>query len=163
MRYRNSYYFGWTFIYLFITLFQNGGFLLKHWLLYYDFVVVLVECRFRNVNIRLFYSCCFYCNNVILPGWSTYYSLTPWMMPSVSSSPSYLQKLGSVTLEQQSRQTCWLNRQKVAHRHSVLQPLSSSGPRLTFCHRTRALLCLFRLADAATLETQFHIPRNKIQ
>ncbi|TKS78652.1 Kinetochore-associated protein 1 [Collichthys lucidus] len=30
-------------------------------------------------------------------------------------------------------------------------PLSTSGPRLTFCHRTRALLCLVRLADAATL------------
>ncbi|XP_056888450.1 kinetochore-associated protein 1 [Takifugu flavidus] len=42
-------------------------------------------------------------------------------------------------------------------------PLSSSGPRLTFCHRTRALLCLVRLADAATLDTQFHISRNKIQ
>ncbi|XP_074526957.1 kinetochore-associated protein 1 [Halichoeres trimaculatus] len=42
-------------------------------------------------------------------------------------------------------------------------PLSSSGPRLTFCHRTRALLCLVRLADAATLETQLQIPRNKIQ
>uniref|UniRef100_H3DEG7 Kinetochore associated 1 n=1 Tax=Tetraodon nigroviridis TaxID=99883 RepID=H3DEG7_TETNG len=42
-------------------------------------------------------------------------------------------------------------------------PLSSSGPRLTFCHRTRALLCLVRLADAATLETQLHIPKNKIQ
>uniref|UniRef100_A0A3Q3FET0 Kinetochore associated 1 n=1 Tax=Labrus bergylta TaxID=56723 RepID=A0A3Q3FET0_9LABR len=28
----------------------------------------------------------------------------------------------------------------------------TSGPRLTFCHRTRALLCLVRLADAATLE-----------
>ncbi|XP_035514108.1 kinetochore-associated protein 1 [Morone saxatilis] len=42
-------------------------------------------------------------------------------------------------------------------------PLSSSGPRLTFCHRTRALLCLVRLADAATLETQLQIPRTKIQ
>uniref|UniRef100_A0AAQ4R031 Kinetochore associated 1 n=1 Tax=Gasterosteus aculeatus aculeatus TaxID=481459 RepID=A0AAQ4R031_GASAC len=27
-------------------------------------------------------------------------------------------------------------------------PLSASGPRLTFCHRTRALLCLVRLADS---------------
>ncbi|XP_034548642.1 kinetochore-associated protein 1 isoform X2 [Notolabrus celidotus] len=42
-------------------------------------------------------------------------------------------------------------------------PLSSSGPRLTFCHRTRALLCLVRLADAATLEAQLQIPRTKIQ
>uniref|UniRef100_A0A8C4EAU2 Kinetochore associated 1 n=1 Tax=Dicentrarchus labrax TaxID=13489 RepID=A0A8C4EAU2_DICLA len=42
-------------------------------------------------------------------------------------------------------------------------PLSTSGPRLTFCHRTRALLCLVRLADAATLETQLQIPTAKIQ
>ncbi|XP_044228411.1 kinetochore-associated protein 1 isoform X2 [Thunnus albacares] len=42
-------------------------------------------------------------------------------------------------------------------------PLSTSGPRLTFCHRTRALLCLVRLADAATLEAQLQIPRTKIQ
>ncbi|CAJ1068194.1 kinetochore-associated protein 1 [Xyrichtys novacula] len=39
----------------------------------------------------------------------------------------------------------------------------SSGPRLTFCHRTRALLCLVRLADAATLEAKLQIPRTKIQ
>ncbi|XP_061622950.1 kinetochore-associated protein 1 isoform X2 [Phyllopteryx taeniolatus] len=37
-------------------------------------------------------------------------------------------------------------------------PLSKSGPRLTFCHRTRALLCLVRLADGATLEAQLKIP-----
>ncbi|XP_034727450.1 kinetochore-associated protein 1 isoform X2 [Etheostoma cragini] len=42
-------------------------------------------------------------------------------------------------------------------------PLSTSGPRLTFCHRTRALLCLVRLADSATLEAKLQIPRNKIQ
>ncbi|KAM6945162.1 kinetochore-associated protein 1 isoform 1-T1 [Lycodopsis pacificus] len=42
-------------------------------------------------------------------------------------------------------------------------PLSTSGPRLTFCHRTRALLCLVRLADSATLEAQLQIPKNKIQ
>ncbi|XP_071339118.1 kinetochore-associated protein 1 isoform X1 [Trachinotus anak] len=42
-------------------------------------------------------------------------------------------------------------------------PLSSPGPRLTFCHRTRALLCLVRLADADTLEAQLQIPRTKIQ
>nr|XP_020458071.1 kinetochore-associated protein 1 [Monopterus albus] len=42
-------------------------------------------------------------------------------------------------------------------------PLSTSGPRLTFCHRTRALLCLVRLADAATLEARLQIPRAKIQ
>ncbi|XP_035809725.2 kinetochore-associated protein 1 isoform X1 [Amphiprion ocellaris] len=41
-------------------------------------------------------------------------------------------------------------------------PLSTSGPRLTFCHRTRALLCLVRLADSATLEAQLQIPSNKI-
>ncbi|XP_068167481.1 kinetochore-associated protein 1 [Antennarius striatus] len=42
-------------------------------------------------------------------------------------------------------------------------PLSTSGPRLTFCHRTRAMLCLVRLADKATLEAQLQIPRSKIQ
>lgn len=42
-------------------------------------------------------------------------------------------------------------------------PLSSSGPRLTFCHRTRALLCLVRLTDAATLEVHTQIPKTKIQ
>ncbi|CAG5923423.1 unnamed protein product [Menidia menidia] len=41
-------------------------------------------------------------------------------------------------------------------------PLSSCGPRLTFCHRTRALLCLIHLADPATLEAQFQIPRTKL-
>ncbi|KAM4617055.1 kinetochore-associated protein 1 [Polymixia lowei] len=42
-------------------------------------------------------------------------------------------------------------------------PLSSSGPRLTFCQRSRALLCLTRLVDAATLETHTQIPRTKIK
>ncbi|XP_070712166.1 kinetochore-associated protein 1-like [Pempheris klunzingeri] len=42
-------------------------------------------------------------------------------------------------------------------------PFNTSGPRLTFCHRTRALLCLVRLADAATLEAKLQIPRTKIQ
>ncbi|XP_075882024.1 kinetochore-associated protein 1 [Nelusetta ayraudi] len=42
-------------------------------------------------------------------------------------------------------------------------PLSSTGPRLTFCHRTRALLCLVRLVDADTLEERLQIPRDKIQ
>ncbi|XP_033828339.1 kinetochore-associated protein 1 [Periophthalmus magnuspinnatus] len=42
-------------------------------------------------------------------------------------------------------------------------PLSSSGPRLTFCHRTRALLCLVRLTDAQTLEMHTYIPRGQIQ
>nr|XP_019956518.1 PREDICTED: kinetochore-associated protein 1 isoform X3 [Paralichthys olivaceus] len=41
-------------------------------------------------------------------------------------------------------------------------PLSTSGPRLTFCHRTRALLCLVRLVDADTLEARLQIPRTKI-
>uniref|UniRef100_A0A3P9IYC9 Kinetochore associated 1 n=1 Tax=Oryzias latipes TaxID=8090 RepID=A0A3P9IYC9_ORYLA len=40
-------------------------------------------------------------------------------------------------------------------------PFSTSGPRLTSCHRTRALLCLVRLADAATLEAKLQIPRTK--
>lgn len=42
-------------------------------------------------------------------------------------------------------------------------PLSSTGPRLTFCHRTRALLCLVRLTDAPTIEVHTQIPKNKIQ
>ncbi|XP_059192757.1 kinetochore-associated protein 1 isoform X1 [Centropristis striata] len=41
-------------------------------------------------------------------------------------------------------------------------PLSASGLRLTFCHRTRALLCLVRLTDLATLEAQLQIPRTEI-
>ncbi|XP_026043472.1 kinetochore-associated protein 1 isoform X1 [Astatotilapia calliptera] len=41
-------------------------------------------------------------------------------------------------------------------------PLSTSGPRLTFCHRTRALLCLVRLADAPILEAQLQTPITKI-
>ncbi|XP_024131370.1 kinetochore-associated protein 1 [Oryzias melastigma] len=41
-------------------------------------------------------------------------------------------------------------------------PFSTSGPRLTFCHRTRALLCLVRLVDAAMLEAQLQIPRTKL-
>uniref|UniRef100_A0A3Q1IHY5 Uncharacterized protein n=1 Tax=Anabas testudineus TaxID=64144 RepID=A0A3Q1IHY5_ANATE len=45
----------------------------------------------------------------------------------------------------------------------ILSPLSTAGPRLTFCHRTRALLCLVRLADAAALEARLQIPRTKIQ
>uniref|UniRef100_A0A3B3VKC0 Kinetochore associated 1 n=1 Tax=Poecilia latipinna TaxID=48699 RepID=A0A3B3VKC0_9TELE len=45
----------------------------------------------------------------------------------------------------------------------ILFPLSSSGPRLTFCHRTRVLLCLIRLADAETLEAQLQIPRSKFK
>ncbi|XP_049618952.1 kinetochore-associated protein 1 isoform X1 [Syngnathus scovelli] len=41
-------------------------------------------------------------------------------------------------------------------------PLSKSGPRLTSRHRTRALLCLVRLADADTLEAQLKIPREDL-
>uniref|UniRef100_A0A3B3B568 Kinetochore associated 1 n=1 Tax=Oryzias melastigma TaxID=30732 RepID=A0A3B3B568_ORYME len=44
---------------------------------------------------------------------------------------------------------------------SMEDPFSTSGPRLTFCHRTRALLCLVRLVDAAMLEAQLQIPRTK--
>ncbi|KAG7276712.1 hypothetical protein CRUP_006891 [Coryphaenoides rupestris] len=40
-------------------------------------------------------------------------------------------------------------------------PLSSSGPHLTYGHRSRALLCLIHLADAHLLETHTHIPRSK--
>ncbi|KAF7661602.1 hypothetical protein LDENG_00258100 [Lucifuga dentata] len=42
-------------------------------------------------------------------------------------------------------------------------PLSNCGPRLTFCHRTRALLCLIRLADATSLEAHIQIPSTKIK
>uniref|UniRef100_A0A3B4VCT3 Kinetochore associated 1 n=1 Tax=Seriola dumerili TaxID=41447 RepID=A0A3B4VCT3_SERDU len=45
----------------------------------------------------------------------------------------------------------------------LLNPILSSGPRLTFCHRTRALLCLVRLTDSDTLEARLQIPRTKIQ
>ncbi|KAL4646609.1 kinetochore-associated protein 1 [Arapaima gigas] len=41
-------------------------------------------------------------------------------------------------------------------------PLSNSGPRLTFCHRARALLCVVHIADPSTLETLLHIPRAKV-
>lgn len=36
------------------------------------------------------------CDTLIPPGWCIYYSLAPWRMLSVSSSPSYLQKPGWV-------------------------------------------------------------------
>uniref|UniRef100_A0A3Q1C0R7 RZZ complex subunit KNTC1/ROD C-terminal domain-containing protein n=1 Tax=Amphiprion ocellaris TaxID=80972 RepID=A0A3Q1C0R7_AMPOC len=39
----------------------------------------------------------------------------------------------------------------------LLKPILTSGPRLTFCHRTRALLCLVRLADSATLESYIFV------
>ncbi|XP_062307937.1 kinetochore-associated protein 1 [Osmerus eperlanus] len=42
-------------------------------------------------------------------------------------------------------------------------PLSKSGPRLTFCHRSRALLCLLHLAPPAPLEAQLHIPRAQLR
>ncbi|KAK0138145.1 Kinetochore-associated protein 1 [Merluccius polli] len=40
-------------------------------------------------------------------------------------------------------------------------PLGSSGPHLTYSHRSRALLCLIHLADAGLLETHTQIPRSK--
>ncbi|KAJ8286256.1 hypothetical protein GJAV_G00036350 [Gymnothorax javanicus] len=42
-------------------------------------------------------------------------------------------------------------------------PLNSSGPRLTFFHRSRALLCLVHIADPPTLETLLHIDRSQVQ
>ncbi|RXN10649.1 kinetochore-associated 1 isoform X1 [Labeo rohita] len=42
-------------------------------------------------------------------------------------------------------------------------PLGGSGLRLTFEHRSRALLCLTHLADAATLETLSNQPSSKIR
>uniref|UniRef100_A0A6Q2ZN00 Kinetochore associated 1 n=1 Tax=Esox lucius TaxID=8010 RepID=A0A6Q2ZN00_ESOLU len=39
----------------------------------------------------------------------------------------------------------------------------SSGLRLTFCHRSRALLCLIHIGDPTTLETQLHIPKTQVQ
>uniref|UniRef100_A0A3Q4H507 Kinetochore associated 1 n=1 Tax=Neolamprologus brichardi TaxID=32507 RepID=A0A3Q4H507_NEOBR len=56
-------------------------------------------------------------------------------------------------------------RQLWLHRQGQYLPTShpvTSGPRLTFCHRTRALLCLVRLADAPILEAQLQIPITKI-
>ncbi|KAM6954421.1 kinetochore-associated protein 1 [Aplochiton taeniatus] len=42
-------------------------------------------------------------------------------------------------------------------------PLSRSGPRLTYCDRSRALLCLIHLVDPATLEAKLQIPVAKVQ
>ncbi|XP_057687174.1 kinetochore-associated protein 1 [Corythoichthys intestinalis] len=42
-------------------------------------------------------------------------------------------------------------------------PLSRSGPRLTYCHRTRALFCLVRLADAQDLESHLKIPAAQLE
>lgn len=43
------------------------------------------------------------------------------------------------------------------------QPLGGSGLRLTFEHRSRALLCLIHVADPATLEALSHTPRDKVK
>ncbi|CAL8347314.1 unnamed protein product [Lota lota] len=40
-------------------------------------------------------------------------------------------------------------------------PLGGSGLHLTYCHRSRALLCLIHLADAGLLEAHTQIPRSK--
>ncbi|KAI1901176.1 hypothetical protein AGOR_G00057490 [Albula goreensis] len=42
-------------------------------------------------------------------------------------------------------------------------PLSKTGPRLTFSHRSRALLCLVHIADPPTLEALLHIDSTKVQ
>ncbi|KAM8866405.1 kinetochore-associated protein 1 [Synchiropus picturatus] len=42
-------------------------------------------------------------------------------------------------------------------------PFGISGPRLTYCHRTRAVFCLAHLIDAAAVETHVQIPHDKIQ
>ncbi|KAG7318542.1 hypothetical protein KOW79_018297 [Hemibagrus wyckioides] len=42
-------------------------------------------------------------------------------------------------------------------------PLGGSGLRLTFEHRSRALLCLIHIADSATLEALSHTPRDKVK
>ncbi|XP_060762821.1 kinetochore-associated protein 1 isoform X2 [Neoarius graeffei] len=42
-------------------------------------------------------------------------------------------------------------------------PLGGSGLRLTFEHRSRALLCLIHVADPATLEALSHTPRDKVK
>ncbi|XP_060739087.1 kinetochore-associated protein 1 isoform X1 [Tachysurus vachellii] len=41
--------------------------------------------------------------------------------------------------------------------------LGGSGLRLTFEHRSRALLCLIHIADSATLEALSHTPRDKVK
>ncbi|XP_028824340.1 kinetochore-associated protein 1 isoform X2 [Denticeps clupeoides] len=41
-------------------------------------------------------------------------------------------------------------------------PLGGSGLRLTFEHRSRALLCLVRMADATMLETLLRVPRSEV-
>ncbi|KAF5904768.1 kinetochore-associated protein 1, partial [Clarias magur] len=42
-------------------------------------------------------------------------------------------------------------------------PLGGSGVRLTFEHRSRALLCLIHIADSPTLEALSHTPRDKVK
>ncbi|XP_077457832.1 kinetochore-associated protein 1 isoform X2 [Stigmatopora argus] len=42
-------------------------------------------------------------------------------------------------------------------------PLSRSGPRLTYCHRTRALLCLIKLAGAHVMAAHLKIPAAQLE
>ncbi|KAI4889407.1 hypothetical protein NFI96_034091 [Prochilodus magdalenae] len=42
-------------------------------------------------------------------------------------------------------------------------PLGGSGLRLTFEHRSRALLCLIHIADSTTLEALSHTPKDKVK
>jgi len=46
---------------------------------------------------------------------------------------------------------------------SSFQPLGGSGLRLTFEHRSRALICLTHLADANTLEALSNRPSSKVK
>ncbi|MBN3296609.1 KNTC1 protein, partial [Amia calva] len=42
-------------------------------------------------------------------------------------------------------------------------PISNSGPRMTFCHRSRALLCLIQIADTTMLESLLKTPIEKVK
>uniref|UniRef100_A0A8C1L5N5 Kinetochore associated 1 n=1 Tax=Cyprinus carpio TaxID=7962 RepID=A0A8C1L5N5_CYPCA len=71
-----------------------------------------------------------------------------------------LLKIRNILLEKWLCQTGQSNGKVSALRHKTLP---RSGLRLTFEHRSRALLCLTHLADAATLETLSNQPSSKIR
>uniref|UniRef100_A0A8C1QQ82 Kinetochore associated 1 n=1 Tax=Cyprinus carpio TaxID=7962 RepID=A0A8C1QQ82_CYPCA len=75
-----------------------------------------------------------------------------------------LLKIRNILLEKWLCQTGQSNGKVSALRHKTLPSLlRRSGLRLTFEHRSRALLCLTHLADAATLETLSNQPSSKIR
>uniref|UniRef100_A0AAY5JYA4 Kinetochore associated 1 n=1 Tax=Esox lucius TaxID=8010 RepID=A0AAY5JYA4_ESOLU len=76
--------------------------------------------------------------------------LEKWICKTVSSNKSMF------SLELRAGENSrWL--------YCILDHCVSSGLRLTFCHRSRALLCLIHIGDPTTLETQLHIPKTQVQ